>query len=1150
VAEKDTIGRIAEELGLALTPLADALDSPDNFESFMSELGWEISVIPGSIEQIAAPARSLGALLQEGELDVASVAGAISAIGSVLDAIDNIGSQAPGSFPTTVDGAAFVAEFPGQLVDYLLVEYLLNQQGRVGRLLLALGVIRLEPVAEAGKRLEYLRRAVAWSDLAKVLDDPAALFRNAWHFGAADFRQTELLDAFRQLLSFWGLQGRLEWLDPALRNLLSGGAPGPDPVHDAVLRIPVIEDVITTPKVEAGIGVFMLPASGTDKAGLAILPYVQGLAATELELTENITLIFEAGFDLTAGVGLLVRPDQPPKLLFDLIPSAGSGAAPPSSANMNIGIVAAGTGGERIVILGSADASRFDMARASAKGGARVDSTGKLDAFVEVDLDDAQIVVKPGDDSDAFIAKMLPADGIKVGFGLVVGFSSGQGFYFGGSGALEVQLPTHVALGPVEITSTTLALRPKADGLPVEMGATIKGELGPLKAVVENIGLRAEITFPPAGDGTFGPLDIELGFKPPNGVGLSLDAGVVKGGGYLFIDAERGEYAGALELTFNEVVSLKAIGLITTRMPEGSRGFSLLIIITAEFGTGIQLGFGFTLLAVGGLIGLNRTVRLQPLMEGVRTGAVNSIMFPTDVVANAPKIISDLRTIFPPQEGTFLIGPMAKLAWGTPPLVTLSLGIIIEIPGNVAIIGVLRIALPADEVAILVLQVNFAGAIEFDKQRIYFFAALFESRILFMSIEGEMGALVAFGDDANFVVSVGGFHPRFNPPPLPFPSPRRVSIDLVNSPTAKVRVEGYFAVTTNTAQFGALAEMFFGLGSLNAQGHIGFDALFQFSPFMFVIDVSASFSVNAFGVGVFSVRIRGSLEGPTPWRTHGTGSISLLFFDISVDIDVTWGEERDTSLPSIAVMPLIKAEFEKADSWRALLPASSNLLVALRAPAPDETALVLHPVGVLRVSQRLIPLELHLDKVGNQKPNDVNRLSVAVTGSGLAKKGDAFESFAPAQFQDMSDDDKLSRPAFGPERGGLDLSASGAELRSSKMVKRVVRYEEIILDSNFKRFARRFAPFLSSLFDFFLKGNVVAKSELSMAKKKQFQPFDEVVAVAPETFTVAYQADNHAYVSEVFASEASARDYLAGEVAGDPNLADSLHVIPGFEVVR
>jgi hypothetical protein len=68
------------------------------------------------------------------------------------------------------------------------------------------------------------------------------------------------------------------------------------------------------------------------------------------------------------------------------------------------------------------------------------------------------------------------------------------------------------------------------------------------------------------------------------------------------------------------------------------------------------------------------------------------------VVANAPRIISDLKKYFPVEEGTFLIGPMVKIGWGTPNLVTVSMGIIIEIPGNIAILGVLKVVLP-DEAA-------------------------------------------------------------------------------------------------------------------------------------------------------------------------------------------------------------------------------------------------------------------------------------------------------------------------------------------------------------------------------------------------------------------------------------------------------------------
>ncbi|MFT3903902.1 MAG: hypothetical protein QM727_12065, partial [Niabella sp.] len=180
-------------------------------------------------------------------------------------------------------------------------------------------------------------------------------------------------------------------------------------------------------------------------------------------------------------------------------------------------------------------------------------------------------------------------------------------------------------------------------------------------------------------------------------------------------------------LTFSEVISLKAIGIINTKMPDGSKGFALLIIITAEFGTGIQLGFGFVLLGVGGLLGLNRSMKLDALAEAC-IGGINSVMFPQNIIENAPRIISDFVLFFPIEEGKFLIGPMAKIGWGTPALISVALGIIIEIPGNIAIVGVLKIVLPTEEAAILKLQVNFIGAIEFDKSRMWFYAVLFDSR--------------------------------------------------------------------------------------------------------------------------------------------------------------------------------------------------------------------------------------------------------------------------------------------------------------------------------------------------------------------------------------------------------------------------------------
>ena len=86
-----------------------------------------------------------------------------------------------------------------------------------------------------------------------------------------------------------------------------------------------------------------------------------------------------------------------------------------------------------------------------------------------------------------------------------------------------------------------------------------------------------------------------------------------------------------------------------------------------------------------------------------------------------------------------------------------------------------------------------------------------------MTIEGVMGVLFAFGDDANFVVTVGGFHPQFNPPPLPFPAPQR-SRSTSSTIVARIRAEGYFAVTTNTVQFGTRCEFFFGFSACSVPG--------------------------------------------------------------------------------------------------------------------------------------------------------------------------------------------------------------------------------------------------------------------------------------------------------------------------------------------
>lgn len=845
-----------------------------------------------------------------------------------------------------------------------------------------------------------------------------------------------------------------------------------------------------------------------------------------------------------AGLQGLVQPNGD----FNVKPPTGTVTA--TAAATLVGQGAAGP----MQIIGLPGGTRLEVAKISAGVGVTAafnTATGTADLAPEVTaaLERMKLIISLTG-GDGFLKNAIPASAVEAEFSLT-GRLNRDGFAVTGSGRIEVLVPTHIAIGPLEITSICFVARLfDPDPVRLELSAGLKLSLGPLVAVVERMGARGTFKLPAAHDGNAGPVEFVLGFKPPEGVGLSIDAGAIRGGGYLFFNDDAKEYAGVLQLKIIEVISVTAIALITTRMPDGSDGFSLLAIISVEFVPGIQLGLGFTLVGLGGLLGLNRTMLLEPLMAGVKSGTINSIMFPQgDIIANAPRIISDLRAIFPPYVGKFLIGPMAKLGWGTPTLVSVSLGVIIEIPGNIAIIGVLRLALPTPDAALIIIQVAFAGAIEFDRKRLFFFAALFDSRILFLTLEGGMGLLLGWGDEPTFVFTVGGFHPRFTPPPLPFPSPDRLAITLLNTPTAVVRVTAYFAVTSNTVQVGAHAEIRFGFDDFGISGHFGFDALFQFSPFYFVIDANVSLTLDVFGLDVLSVRVDLSLEGPAPWRARGTGHVSLLFFEISADFDVTWGDSAQTTLPPVAVLPLLAAEFDKKENWTASLPAGNKLLVTLRGGTEMANQLVMHPLGSLRVSQRLLPLVLTLDKLGTQRPSDAKRFELIVTGGGLARVSDAQERYAMAQFVNMDDATKLSRPSYESGNSGLVLGATGAQYATSYMARRVVRYEVVLIDGEFRNHIPK-AVLSTGRFSHLLAGNAVTGSSLSASYKSKRQPFtaEQKIAVAAPAFVVADAGTNRAISGTAsFQSAAAAHEHLAALGATDTFAGRALHVIPAWE---
>ena len=1130
-----TVEQLLIQLSRVLEPLADEI-SPAMLQDIGIGIpsGW-LPQVEGGFSHLASAARALTPAAQDlataaaggAAIDIIAKSAALgvrlaelaATAGQLRATIEQLANADPTLNPAQrARFAANVADLFARLTDRMAVRSLENRLPQLAAILdlAGLSTSTVAPgVAGDPTAPPHVQRGLHLNRIVRLFQDPAGLAEELYGWGDAGFDGRDFLLKLQKLLQLYELPAYL--ID----------APGQPPILESLLAAMQADSAVAPP----GMGFELrLPASFA-------LDRTFGLAGPW-----SLLVTFVGAF--SAGLRGRLQPDgdfrvQPPTGTVNVTAGAAVVAEHPGGPMQIIGL----PGGTRLEVTKVTAGVEVEASLNSTAG------TASVEPAITVGLDRMKLIISLAG-GDGFLTNSIPAGAIEAEFSLA-GRLSQAGFAVTGSGRIEVLLPTHIVLGPLEIQSICFVARLfDPDPVQLELSAGLKFSLGPLVAVVERMGATGTVTLPPAGDGNAGPVGFQLGFKPPEGVGLSLDAGAVRGGGYLFFDHERQEYAGIMQLNVLDMVSVTAIALITTKMPDGSDGFSLLVIITVEFSPGIQLGMGFTLVGLGGLIGLNRTMLLEPLMLGVRNGTINSIMFPQgDIIANAPRIISDLRAIFPPFVGKFLIGPMAKLGWGTPTLISASLGVIIEIPGNIAIIGVLRLNLPVPDAPLIVIQVAFAGAIEFDRKRLFFFASLFDSRILFITIDGGMGLLLGWGDDSAFVFTIGGFHPRFAPPPLPFPSPTRLSLCILNTSAAMVRIETYFAVTSNTVQVGAQAELRFGFDDFGIEGHLGFDALFQFSPFHFIIEANISLSLHVFGLDLLTVRVDLTLEGPAPWHARGAGHVSLLFFEISADFDVSWGDSAQTTLPPIPIVPRLKAELDKRENWTAALPPGANLLVSLRGGTEVAAELVMHPIGTVRVSQRLLPLGLALDRLGTQRPSDARRCELVVTGGDLHKTGDASEQFAMAQFLDMDDAAKLSRPSFEAGTGGVELGAAGGQLVISHLARRVVRYEAIVIDGEYRRHQPK-SPLFGGLFALELGAGAITRSKLSAAHRTNLNPFGiDKVSVTDESYAIVHTDTNRAFDgSAVFGSEAAARGRLTALSAADPAAARRLQVIPSTEV--
>jgi hypothetical protein len=914
-----------------------------------------------------------------------------------------------------------------RLLDLLIMSQVYSVSSPVFALLSMLGIFTVEHhVADASVyQVEHLRAVVRYDRIPKLFGHPAELFSDVYGWGTVSFDAGMLLRNLATAFESVSLRPRMSTVPLALEERILGHAiPGADrdPSPQVLLGTTFgVADLAT----EFGVSFQRLRASspGGADAGLILVPYASGSINDQIPMLPGLNLEILGSFSVTGGAGMLVRPTGV-QLQSGLL---GDGAvATSTTGRLGLGIHHTSAPSTATPILSAPGGITIDAREAYLRFQAGADEGSPLDFTAELGVVGGRLIIGLSD-ADSFVSKVLSQSSIRLDLDLGLQWSKLHGVAFSGHTGLTADFTLHQVLGPVLLTDLRIAVA--ADASALTLVGTVSGgvEVGPVFATVTNIGFRAKANLT---RGNLGPIDLAIGFKPPDGIALAISAPGVSGSGFVQFDETTGQYLGALALSVADV-SIEAVGVLTTRSASGASEYSLIILASAGFPP-VELGFGFDLTGLGGLIGVNRTINVPGLQALARAGSLDNLMFPADLKHNAPQVAASLGTLFPTAEGHFIVGPAVRLAWGTNGILDAEIAVYIELSDSgggisllrVALLGWMHLTLPDAKAPIADIKLDVLGIVDLPAKTLSIDAGLRNSKIAGFTLTGQAALRASWGASPSFVLALGGFNPHFAAP-SGFPSLDRIALSL-GGDNPRLRLTAYLAVTSNTLQLGASADLYASAGPAAVKASLSFDALIQYKPFGLIVDLSISASILFDNSPLLTLLLELHLVGPDPWQITGQASIQVLFATFTVPINLTVGPTPAPQLPqTVDLDKNLETALLDLHNWQTGPPPGAGLVMIRGLAAADPAV---HPLGTLTVRQHAVPFGLPIVRYGPDlldAPCQYDIVDPQIAGTPDQNVSKVTDYFAPSQFNTMTDTEKLSSPSFQLMNSGLTFGPPG-----------------------------------------------------------------------------------------------------------------------------
>ena len=351
------------------------------------------------------------------------------------------------------------------------------------------------------------------------------------------------------------------------------------------------------------------------------------------------------------------------------------------------------------------------------------------------------------------------------------------------------------------------------------------------------------------------------------------------------------DYVGMLQVTFAQygITAVGAYGVFPVPPPSTGTYASMFLFAALRAPLGGPPAFFVT--GIGAGAGLNRRLIAPTTIEEVPTFPLVDALSPNSTLASQPmQAIDRLGATFPPERGALWFA--AGVTFTSFALVETLALLTVEIHDGLEInlLGLSRMALPTP--ATPVAQIELAVQARFSSREavLSVIAQLTDNSWVVNEACRLTGgfAFVVWFRTGEFVLTLGGYHPRFDKPSH-YPDVPRLGLRWEPASGIVVKGGAYFALTSGAVMTGGEIEVSYNVGPAWARLTAGVNVLVEWDPLHYDVEVWIQVSAGVqFEVCFFvckTVRLSFSLgvhlhiEGP---KLRGTATLDLYVISVTV----------------------------------------------------------------------------------------------------------------------------------------------------------------------------------------------------------------------------------------------------------------------------